>query len=90
MKSVEEFRAIYPGVAPEAIEHIYKEGFEHGQAGTMHALRESVKLQRHYAEQLNGWDGGHRLLFPSAEAWIKRITECADTAATAKQTTPQT
>lgn len=37
------------------------------------ALRESVKLQAHYAFLLNGWDGGKRIVFTSAEEWIERV-----------------
>jgi len=36
------------------------------------ALRESLKLQAHYARLLNDYDGGQRLIFESMEAWIRR------------------
>jgi hypothetical protein len=36
------------------------------------ALHESVKLQSHYAMLLNGWDGGKRMQFASAQAWLDR------------------
>jgi len=39
------------------------------------ALRESVKLQSHYASLLNTYDGGHRVGFSSPEAWINRLKE---------------
>lgn len=39
------------------------------------ALRESVKLQSHYAKLLNMHDGGERLIFASAEEWTARIKE---------------
>lgn len=39
------------------------------------ALSESLKLQSHYASLLNQWDGGHRIGFDSAEAWIRRLRE---------------
>lgn len=39
------------------------------------ALAESVKLQSHYAELLNGWDGGKRTGFKDSEAWIARLAE---------------
>lgn len=39
------------------------------------ALRESVKLQAHYAGLLNQWDGGKRMIFESAEEWIARLRE---------------
>lgn len=37
------------------------------------ALEESVKLQSHYAALLNDYDGGARLRFDSAEAWVDRL-----------------
>lgn len=39
------------------------------------ALRESVKLQAHYASLLNVWDGGQRMIFENSEAWIARLRE---------------
>lgn len=39
------------------------------------ALRESVKLQAHYASLLNQWDGGQRMIFDNSEAWISRLRE---------------
>lgn len=39
------------------------------------ALAESVKLQAHYATLLNQWDGGKRIVFPDAEAWLARLRE---------------
>ena len=39
------------------------------------ALRESVKLQAHYAMLLNQWDGGRRMIFDNSEAWIARLRE---------------
>ena len=40
------------------------------------ALEESVKLQTHYAELLNMHDGGERIGFETADAWIDRLREC--------------
>jgi len=40
------------------------------------ALEESLKLQSHYAELLNMHDGGERIGFSSADAWIERLREC--------------
>lgn len=37
------------------------------------ALEESVKLQSHYAELLNMHDGGARLTFADAQAWMDRL-----------------
>ncbi len=39
------------------------------------ALEKSVKLQSHYAELLNMYDGGARMQFASADDWIKRLNE---------------
>jgi hypothetical protein len=39
------------------------------------ALEESVKLQSHYAVNLNLWDGGERIGFKDADAWISRLRE---------------
>lgn len=40
------------------------------------ALDESMKLQSHYAELLNDYDGGKRVGFQSGEAWMDRLDEC--------------
>ena len=37
------------------------------------ALEESVKLQSHYAELLNFHDGGERMGFENAKAWMERL-----------------
>ena len=42
---------------------------------TMEALRQSVKLQSHYAKLLNMHDGGERMQFASAEEWMARLAE---------------
>jgi hypothetical protein len=39
------------------------------------ALKESLKLQAHYAELLNMHDGGKRHIFKSVEEWIDRLEE---------------
>ena len=39
------------------------------------ALEKSVKLQNHYAELLNMHDGGKRMRFSSAAAWLERLKE---------------
>jgi hypothetical protein len=39
------------------------------------ALAESVKLQSHYASLLNMYDGGRRIGFEDADAWIARLRE---------------
>lgn len=42
------------------------------------ALRNSVKLQSHYADLLNMYAGGNRLEFPSAEHWMDRLDVIGD------------
>ena len=42
-------------------------------ADVIEALRESVKLQSHYAGLLNCYDGRTRMQFASAEEWIDRL-----------------
>lgn len=37
------------------------------------ALEESLKLQAHYAELLNQYDGGHRKTFKNKEEWMNRL-----------------
>ena len=44
-------------------------------AQLQYALEESVKLQNHYAGLLNDYDGGCRMRFQSARAWLKRLDE---------------
>lgn len=39
------------------------------------ALEKSVKLQSHYAEILNQYDGGKRIIFNNALHWISRLRE---------------
>jgi hypothetical protein len=39
------------------------------------ALEESVKLQSHYAVLLNGYDGGERMQFANADAWLARLRD---------------
>jgi len=40
-----------------------------------HALEESVKLQSHYAELINMHDGGQRMQFKDAKAWLDRLRQ---------------
>jgi len=37
------------------------------------ALFESLKLQSHYADLLNMYDGGKRLQFKTIDEWIQRL-----------------
>jgi hypothetical protein len=39
------------------------------------ALRESLRLQSHYAELLNVSDGGERRIFRSPDEWMERLRE---------------
>ena len=39
------------------------------------ALKESLKLQTHYAALLNDYDGGQRRGFLNSEVWIARLKE---------------
>ena len=39
------------------------------------ALEQSIKLQSHYAGLLNMHDGGNRLRFDDAVAWLARLDE---------------
>lgn len=39
------------------------------------ALRESVKLQAHYAKLLNVHDRGERMIFEDVDAWLTRLQE---------------
>jgi len=42
------------------------------------ALAELVKLSSHYAELLNMYDGGERIVFKTPESWIERLRETGD------------
>jgi len=37
------------------------------------ALEESIKIQSHYAELLNIYDGGKRLCFSTIKDWLERL-----------------
>ena len=39
------------------------------------ALREALRLQSHYAQLLNDWDGGKRRTFYSPDEWLDRLRE---------------
>lgn len=43
------------------------------------ALCSSVRMQAHYATLLNMHDGGERRTFDSADAWLTRLEEVAET-----------
>ncbi len=49
---------------------------EHARLRT--ALEQSVRLQSHYAFLLNLHDGGERLQFENADAWLRRLAEVCD------------
>ena len=42
------------------------------------ALEQSVKFQSHYAAILNDWDGGKRMVFANADAWMDRLRALKD------------
>lgn len=45
-----------------------------------YALEESVKLQSHYADLLNMFDGGQRIKFKDAKEWLERLRKNYDEA----------
>ena len=49
------------------------------------ALEQSVRLQAHYAELLNMDDGGKRILFANADAWLARLEACRAQRARSKE-----
>lgn len=59
----------------KAVSQGIDEGYEQEIMELEAALRESVKLQSHYAKLLNQYDGGERLSFASIEEWIARLKE---------------
>lgn len=50
-----------------------RSSLESENARLREALKESVKLQSHYAMLLNGWDGGKRIEFKSSDEWLERL-----------------
>lgn len=46
-----------------------------GDAELWFALDALVALQQHYATLLNHYDGGRRIAFETAEAWIERLRD---------------
>lgn len=68
----------------DAIMHIYKKlenkkvtiniGYDDKyMEGLRNALSESVKLQSHYAELLNNYDGGERMTFKNIDEWLTNL-----------------
>lgn len=49
-----------------------------GAAVLREALEESVKYQSHYADLLNMYDGGERMQFADAQAWLDRLAALKD------------
>ena len=49
------------------------------------ALDELIKLSSHYAELLNQYDGGKRIIFATADDWLKRLKDVNDAKAFLKQ-----
>ena len=62
---------------PTSMQDVLKKHVEQCPQHPMHQLREaleeSVKLQSHYAGLLNMHDGGQRIQFANADAWLKRL-----------------
>lgn len=86
MKSVEEFRAIYPGVAPEVIDHIYREAHQEGfKAGYAQLNEPYHELIYAVARKFEG-ESRHQ----TALRYIQEAERASDTAVAAKQTTQQT
>lgn len=52
---------------------------KHPLAEVKIALEESVRLQSHYADLLNMHDGGQRIVFKSADEWVRRLREIGKT-----------
>ncbi len=48
------------------------------RAQLLAALDASVKLQSHYANLLNTYDGGHRMSFANGDAWITRLQDIGE------------
>jgi hypothetical protein len=48
---------------------------KHNYMQTIIALKESLKLQIHYAELLNMHDGGRRRIFNTIDDWLDRLVE---------------
>jgi predicted RNase H-like nuclease (RuvC/YqgF family) len=59
----------------EEILHRMIDELERRNTDLAKALDESVRLQSHYAKQLNGWDEGVRRSFGSSEEWMERLRE---------------
>jgi hypothetical protein len=63
-----------------SINPAYKRLMEHERSQPAYedlriALDESLKLQAHYAKLLNIHDGGKRVVFEKADAWVSRLRE---------------
>lgn len=68
-------RKLYDEVIEDAHSAIRIADETSGAAELRQALEESVKLQSHYAELQNTYDGGTRRSFASAEDWLDRLAE---------------
>lgn len=64
---------------PTSMQAALKKHIEQCPAHPMHemrvALEESVKLQSHYAMLINMHDGGERIQFANADAWLARLRD---------------
>lgn len=57
----------------DTLQEILTAGYMKKEEELYIALRESCKLQAHYAQLINMWDGGERMIFKSPEEWIARL-----------------
>ena len=85
MKSIEQFRAIYPGIAHEAIEHIYREAHQEGfKAGYEQLNRPYHELINAVARKFMG-ETRHQ----TALRYIQEAEHAPENDAAAKQNTQQ-
>jgi hypothetical protein len=75
-------------IDPDRLEAAIAEALTAQAAVLRTALDESVRLQVHYAHLLNDYDGGRRLLFANADAWIARLVQTRAVPLAAVEPTP--
>lgn len=75
LQSSPGLRKLYDEVMEDARSAIRIADETSGAAELRQALEESVKLQSHYAELQNIYDGGTRRSFASAQEWLDRLAE---------------
>lgn len=62
--------------AMAARKKVQRKQYSNGEV--LRALTESVKLQSHYAEILNNYDGGNRMIFRTPQEFMMRLRQLAD------------